>query len=511
MQQSKTIKIFLASSITELRDARVELSDKISGDISRLLEKENGFVHFIKCDNDHAGNDGTREQDYYNQLLKKCEYSVFLFKTHLGDRTEEEYRVARELQKIQNHVIFMYFLDVPEHMQEQRLKNFRAGLEIDWELCNNIEDVEKRLILGLLKRLGVRIDLSKSDIIEQTGENLFKQYQNALHQKEELKNQLHRFIDEILEQIKSVMLSDSESIAGRIIQARTLYSNADRWAECSGYEKKKYLQLLSDYGDFLYNNGLYQGAEDVFLRYIDLVKKLQGSNTLEFALACNRTGAIYDRMKDYKQALSYHKKALKIRIKLLGRKSSITADSFVSLAIVYSELKRNKTAMWYFYKALYVRKKVLGKNSPLLARDYNNIGWLFCVQDMFRLARIPLYKAKKIVDLSDEDITAFLYNNIGFVYMFTNLMTESLEYLKKAIEIRERKFGTKHPDTIESYINIGYLYEKMNDNDKSVEYYKKALLIPIKNINPIHHSIRSSYNWNRIMYLPIQEGTFSYL
>ena len=160
MQQLKTIKIFLASSITELREERVILSDNISGNISNLLEKENSFVHFIKCDNDHAGNDGTREQDYYNQLLRDCEYSVFLFKTHLGDRTEEEYAVARELQKTQRHVIFTYFLNVPEEMMEQRLIDFRGNLKNDWEVCNNIDDVEKRLMLGLLKRLGVKIDTS---------------------------------------------------------------------------------------------------------------------------------------------------------------------------------------------------------------------------------------------------------------------------------------------------------------------------------------------------------------
>lgn len=511
MQQSKTIKIFLASSITELKDERVKLSDNISGNISNLLEKENNFVHFIKCDDDHAGNDGTREQDYYNKLLRDCEYSVFLFKTHLGDRTEEEYAVARELQKTQRHVIFTYFLNIPEEMMEQRLKNFRAGLETDWELCNNIDDVEKRLILGLLKRLGVKINTSRTDRIEQTGENLFKQYQNAWIQQKEIRGRLHRFLEDIPTQIESVMSSDSESIAGRIIQAKTLYSKADHWAKASGYEKTKYLDLLSDYGGFIFRYGLYGGAEAVFLQYIKLLKELHGSKNLEFAMACSRIGALYDCMKNYKLSLNYHKVALKTRIKILGRNQLVIADSYVHLAIVYSELNRNMAAIWYFYKALHVRKKILGKLNPLLASDYNNLGWLFCIQNMFNLAQLYLHKAMDVVDVTDNVVTPYLYNNIGVAYMFTNHNREALYYLKKAIEIRERDLGPEHPDTVESYINIGYLFEKMNDKDKSIEYYNKALSIPHKNIKPIHHAIRRSYNWNKVSYALTQKGAFSYL
>lgn len=511
MQQLKTIKIFLASSITELREERVILSDNISGNISNLLEKENSFVHFIKCDNDHAGNDGTREQDYYNQLLRDCEYSVFLFKTHLGDRTEEEYAVARELQKTQRHVIFTYFLNVPEEMMEQRLIDFRGNLKNDWEVCNNIDDVEKRLMLGLLKRLGVKIDTSKSDRIEQTGENLFKLYQNSQNQQKEIRDRLHQFIEGILIQIESVMSSDSESIAGRIVQAKALYSKANHWAGASEYEKIKYLDLLSDYSDFILRYGLYGGAEAVFLQYIKLFKELQGSKNLEFAMACSKIGALYDCMKNYKLSLNYHKAALKIRIKMLGRNHLVTADSFIHLAIVYSELNRNMAAIWYFNKALHVRKKILGKDNPLLACDYNNLGWLFCIQNMFYLAQLYLHKAMDVVDVTDKVVTPYLYNNIGFVYMFTNHEKEALNYLKKAIEIRERELGPKHPDTVESYINIGYLFEKMNNKDKSIEYYNKALSIPHKNIKPIHHAIRRSYNWNKVSYALTQKGAFSYL
>lgn len=79
----RPINIFLGSSIVELKDERKDLSCDISGDIEHLLRKDNINVHFVKCENNHSGNDGSSDQDYYNQLLKDCEYSVFLFKTRI--------------------------------------------------------------------------------------------------------------------------------------------------------------------------------------------------------------------------------------------------------------------------------------------------------------------------------------------------------------------------------------------------------------------------------------------
>ena len=118
----KFINIFLGSSIVELKDERKDLSCEITEDIEHLLRKDNINVHFVKCESNHSGNDGSRDQDYYNQLLKDCEYSVFLFKTRFGARTAEEFSIARELQKTKKHVIFVYFLHTTYSRRHKRAK-----------------------------------------------------------------------------------------------------------------------------------------------------------------------------------------------------------------------------------------------------------------------------------------------------------------------------------------------------------------------------------------------------
>jgi len=509
-KHSNIIKIFLASSIKELKEERRDLSGEISGDISSLFENNNTYIHFVKSENNHAGNDGSREQNYYDHLLEGCEYSIFLFKTHLGDRTEEEYDIAKKLQKTHNHVIFMYFLQAPKEEKEQRLIDFQANLDIDWEECNNVEDVEKKFILGFLKRQGVKVDTTKSDKIGQEGETLFNRYLAIEEEQIDTRNHLHKIIDDLPATITSIM-SSSSSIVATIAQVRDLYSKADYWASYTNYDKNMYFDLLSNYCDFVYQYGLYGGAINVFFKYIGLAEELYGEKSLRAANAYNRIGALYDCLKEYDQALKFHRLSLRTRIKVLGRRDPATADSYTQIGIVLSEKNRNMMAILCFYKALRIRGKVFGEDNPSLARDYINIGWLFCIQDMYKSALHHMQKAKNIVDKDDDSVKSYLYNNLAFVCMCINKEQEALDYFNEAITIREKNLGAEHPDTAESYINIGYLYEKMKDNEKSMEYYKKALALPSEFIKPIHHRIRRSYLWNKLTYKQNQDGVFTYL
>ena len=514
MQQSRILNIFLASSITELKDERRDISNELSGDISSLLERDNYVVHFHKCENYHAGYDGTPIQLFLDQLLKDCDFSLFLFKTHLGERTEKEYYVARECQKTRKHVIFIYFLQTPEDTKEQKLKEFQANLDIDWEECKNIEDVEKKFLLGFLKRLGVKVDTSESDRFENSGESIFNKLVEAEEEKEALRARLRSIIDDVPSQIESIISSSTESNAAMIAQIKSLYFKADHWAMAINYEADAYRKLLSDYGEFIYKFGLYQKSkeiEDIYLRCIDFSKQLYGDDSTMTADAYHKIGRVYDCLKEYDQALNYHQSALKIRIRVSGRKDKRTADSYANIGIVFSEKNQNLTAIRFFYKALRARIRSREKDFRSISFDYNNLGWLFCIQDQYRIALVYLNKALEIVDSTDEIVTPYIYNNLGFAYMCINRNSEALHYLQKAIKIREKNLGVEHPDTVESYINIGFLHEKMKNNDLSLQYFKKALSIHPILIKPIHHIIRGSYNWNRLLSANGNEDAYSYL
>ena len=116
MTESKAIKIFLASSITELENERIDISDSINQDLTNLFEKDNIIIQFLRCDSIHSGNIGMPDQDRIDNMLRKCDITLFLFKDKEGEKTLHEYEVARTLQKEKKHEIFVYYL----HGSEQK-------------------------------------------------------------------------------------------------------------------------------------------------------------------------------------------------------------------------------------------------------------------------------------------------------------------------------------------------------------------------------------------------------
>ena len=63
---------------------------------------------------------------------------------------------------------------------------------------------------------------------------------------------------------------------------------------------------------------------------------------------------------------------------------------------------------------------------------------------------------------------------------------KALEYLLKALAIREKVLGTEHPSTATSYNNIGMVYDNQGDYDKALEYFQKASEICEKVFGPEH-------------------------
>ena len=90
--------------------------------------------------------------------------------------------------------------------------------------------------------------------------------------------------------------------------------------------------------------------------------------------------------------------------------------------------------------------------------------------------------------------TALSYDNIGSVYSTMGDYPKALEFLTKALEINEKVLGKEHPDTANSYNNIGYVYSTMGDYPKALEFLTKALEINEKVLGKEHPDTANSYN-----------------
>ena len=505
----QTIKIFLGSSITELHDERMLLGDYLLNSVRPIFKRDGVDIEVVKCEDIRTGYRGKSSQEEINDLLRGCDISVFMFKTKAGPVTVREYNVAQELVGTKNHEIYVYCFGVTEEEKEESLKSFKQqmrDIELYWKTCKDINDLEKQLIIGLLDFERQLLGLTKPSAVEQeskteqNGDARFAKYQQNEQAQAQLREEIHKDIEDLRQQTKTVMANEDETIAARIFKVIELYKKADQWAAATAYDKEKCSGLLYDYAGFLNKFGLYHDAEAVYLRQIAIAEELYGKEHEKTAKSYNNIGLVYKRRSDYGKALEYYFKALAIREKVLGTEHSSTATSYNNIAGVYYAQGDYGKALEYYFKTSEIFEKVLGTEHPDTATSYNNIGAVYKAQGDYGKALEYFIKVSEIFEKvlgMEHPSTATSYNNIGAVYKRQGDYGKALEYYFKALAIREKFLGTEHPDTATSYNNIGLVYFKKGNSEKALEYLNKAYQIRKKKLGDDHpntKSVRRSIN-----------------
>jgi len=74
-------------------------------------------------------------------------------------------------------------------------------------------------------------------------------------------------------------------------------------------------------------------------------------------------GNVYKRQKKYLEAIKFHVRSLKLRMKFFGRTHSRIAASCESIAGVYDLLKDHKSAKAWYLKSWQIKRSTMGKDN----------------------------------------------------------------------------------------------------------------------------------------------------
>ena len=132
-----------------------------------------------------------------------------------------------------------------------------------------------------------------------------------------------------------------------------------------------------------------------------------------------------------------------------------------------------------------------------LARACNNVGIAFSSFGDYRRSLEFRRKALEIRERvlpPDYPNLATSYNNVGMSYEELGDHEKALDFLQKALEIREKVLSPDHPDLANSYNNVGYTYDDLGDRAKALEFLRKALEIRERVLPPDHPDLAISYN-----------------
>ena len=321
---------------------------------------------------------------------------------------------------------------------------------------------------------------------------------------------VHQGIEAFLLQAKSVMADINTPIKERIKQVEEIYAKADKWGKSCALPNEKYERLLDDYAHFLFDYGMYEKAEYIFLRLINICEELYGTEHPNTANVYNNIGSVYKCQGNFPKALEYYEKAMSIREHVLGVDHPDTATSYNDIGCIYYDQGNYSKALKFYSKALSIREQVLGSNHPNTAMSLINIGEIYNIQGDYPKALKYYGKALDIKERvlgPDHPDTATSYNNIGAVYDSQGDYAKALEFYGKALGIQERVLGPDHPLTVGSYNNIGIVYKKQGDYAKALEYYRKALDINERVLGPDHPDTATSYN--NIGFVYYEQGNYA--
>lgn len=225
---------------------------------------------------------------------------------------------------------------------------------------------------------------------------------------------------------------------------------------------------------------------DIALKYLDRTLKIRKkmSNKRDYAKTLNLAGVVFQNKGDYKKAISFFTKAVKLRKEVFsesGEKNdeSLLARTYNNIALNYYWIGKYDKSKSFHQLAINIKDKYDDLDDR--AFSYNNIGALFEAMSKHDNYLAMAYHQKAFdIRINMENIVnlAFTLNNMGVIEKNLGNYADALLYLDKALELRKKVYGanTLHPEIAQTCTNIADIY--INTGKK--EDAKQMLDIAIK-------------------------------
>ncbi|XP_044171785.1 tetratricopeptide repeat protein 28-like, partial [Acropora millepora] len=191
--------------------------------------------------------------------------------------------------------------------------------------------------------------------------------------------------------------------------------------------------------------------------------------------AYGNLGNAYQSLGDYRKAIKYHQKHLKIAIEIGDRDGEGIA--YGNLGNAYQSLGDYRKAIEYHEKDLKIAIEIGYRGGE--GQAYGNLGNAYRSLGDYRKAIKYHEKHLKIaIEIGDRGGEGVAYGNLGNAYQSLGDYRKAIKYhqkhLKIAIEIGDRDGEGG------AYGNLGNAYQSLGDYRKAIKYHEKHLKIAIE-------------------------------
>ncbi|HKR04073.1 MAG TPA: tetratricopeptide repeat protein, partial [Bacteroidia bacterium] len=459
--------------------------------------------------------------------LEECALCVFMFHSKIGKFTEEEFKLASELNK----KIIPFFKKgfspgTDKAIAEwRRLVKFKKSMNetILYQEYKGIKDLELLLTQNLNLYLSEKFSLSpsyenkplspdvstlihllndKEEEIKQLKKSkrslpdakIKKQLALLEKERDDLRNELQQNKEIQEQQAKEkqeLELRLAPQVARDNLKQKALTAiKENNYVEAEVLLKESAKDTISETASTFYELGKLKKIQLLYkeaLYYFELAVKI---NPDDFDMNMEAGSILCDSGYNDK-AIIHFENALQILKPGNSKDESNLSYLYNELGCAYNNKGEYDKAIEYYTKALNIDKKIHAEEHPDIAPRYSNIGLAYNFKGEYDKA-IEYYTqaltiAKKFYGEAHADIATY-YNNFGSTYHSKGEYNKALDYYTKALAIDKKLYGEEHPNIGIRYNNISYVYYGKGEYDKAIEYYQKALPIFIKFLGENHPS-----------------------
>jgi serine/threonine protein kinase/tetratricopeptide (TPR) repeat protein len=259
------------------------------------------------------------------------------------------------------------------------------------------------------------------------------------------------------------------------------------WAQISaaeldrtGADEKDRAALLAAKSTALRVGGRFEEARVSGLEALEIIERVtDDEDDPNVATLHNNLGEVYRELGDAPEALRRQRKALEIRMRVLGPDHPDIASSLNNLGNALLEAEQNAEAETAYRKAVPIREAALGPDHPKVAHLLNNLGIALRRQKKYDEARETYARVLEIMRAhgSEKGQLGYPLNSLGLVLLDQGDPEGALAYFEQARVAWLEGLGADHPNLGRVLSNLGAAQWKLGRHQDASQSYERAIAI----------------------------------
>jgi len=221
-----------------------------------------------------------------------------------------------------------------------------------------------------------------------------------------------------------------------------------------------------------------------FKEHLKYKKKSSGLDDPAFAKQLAYVIQIYGALGKTKEVIEINKKLVLLAERVPGGNSNLI-KVINTLGYSYNSCGLYDEAMAQFQRALEIREKEFGVDTPEVASSYCNIANVYDAKKQYDENIQFLRKAISIREKQGKSMElASIYNNIGLAYQKLNRFEEGTSSIAKSVQVQEEllgpNLGPQHLQLCTVYANLATAYNKANMQNEAIMSLDKGIKLQEK-------------------------------